>query len=62
MYFKTDNSSSQEDTYCIQESDKELAETVRKLNKERKLVEIHYEGVRGIGWQLCSAERIVSVE
>jgi len=61
IYFKTDNSSSQEDIYCIHEYDKELAEQARDLSKSRKLVTIEYEGVRGFGWGLCNYSQIKNI-
>lgn len=62
IYFKTDNSSSQEDEYCINRNNTALIEEVKAANKARKQVTIHYEGVRGIGWGLCNGAEIKSIE
>jgi hypothetical protein len=62
IYFKTDNSSSQEDKYCLQESETQIADSLKQSNKERQLITIHYDGVRGFGLNLCHGDRIVSVE
>jgi len=61
VYFKTDNSSSQEDVYCIHQADTELAEQARELSRSRHLVTIEYEGVRGFGWDLCRYSQIKNI-
>ena len=62
VFFKTDNSSSQEDSYCVRRDKTELAEQLREANKTRKLVTIFYDGERGFGLSLCSQDRIDKVE
>lgn len=62
VYFKTDNSSSQEDTYCVDRHNKPLIDQLKKYNLDRTLVQIEYKGVRGIGFGLCSGEEILSVK
>jgi hypothetical protein len=61
VYFKTDNSSSQEDVYCVQESDVNLANQLRIANQQRKLVTIRYDGVRAWGFNLCSKNKIIGL-
>lgn len=61
VYFKTDNSSSQEDTYCVQRGDDVLASKLREVNQAKALITIKYEGVRGIGLGLCTQDRITGV-
>lgn len=61
VYFKTDNSSSQEDIYCVQSGDSALAYELRRANQEKTLVTIKYEGVRAIGLGLCSQAKITEV-
>lgn len=62
IYFKTDNSSSQEDLYCVMENDTELVKQLKEFNKNKTPVVINYEGVRGLGWDLCGPQRITSVK
>jgi len=62
VYFKTDNSSSQEDEYCINRNNIGLIEKAKKANKLRKQVTLHYEGVRGIGLGLCMGSEITAIE
>ena len=61
VYFKTDNSSSQEDVYCVSRNNKELVENLRLLSSEKQNVMITYRGVRGIGLGLCHLPEIVEV-
>lgn len=62
VYFKTDNSSSQEDIYCINRSNLELIDKAKEANKERKQVILHYKGVRGFGLGLCEGTEIQDIE
>jgi hypothetical protein len=62
VYFKTDNSSSQEDKYCLPEENTQLARALREYNKKRKLVELSYKGVSGYSWALCGNDMIIGVE
>ncbi len=62
IFFKTDNQSSQEDSYCVQEWDGNIADNLRDANKSRQLVTIHYTGVSGLGWNLCALQKITSFE
>ena len=62
VYFKTDNSSSQEDLYCINRSNTKLIDQVKEANKNREQVTIQYHGVRGLGLSLCKGTEIDSVE
>lgn len=61
VYVKTDNSSSQEDVYCLDRSKTELADKIKAFSKERELVSVEYRGVRGIGFGLCRGEEITNV-
>lgn len=62
VYFKTDNSGSQEDQYCVRESDETLIAQLIEFNKSKTPVTIHYDGERGFGFNLCTHDRIISVE
>ncbi len=61
VYVKTDNSSSQEDTYCLDRSKTDLADKIKLFSKNRELVSVSFEGVRGFGLGLCSGEQITDV-
>lgn len=61
VYFKTDNSSSQEDTYCAFRNDKELIAQLQQAGRDGTRVTIDYRGVRGIGFGLCHYTRIESI-
>lgn len=61
VYFKTDNSSSQEDNYCVNRNNRELADRLKRMSVERKLITITYEGVRGVGLGLCRLQEIRSI-
>ena len=61
IYFKTDNQSSQEDMYCVQEADKTLADKLKEANAKKAPVTIKYDGVRGVGLGLCRLDKIVDV-
>lgn len=61
VYFKTDNSSSQEDTYCVNRNNRSLGEKLKALSAKRQLVTITFDGVRGIGYGLCSDVEIKDV-
>ena len=62
VYFKTDNSSSQEDRYCINRANTALIEEAKQANRAREQVVITYKGVRGFGWGLCSNSEISAIE
>ena len=62
VYFKTDNSSSQEDMYCINRNNFKLIEKAKKANTSRKQVTITYHGVRGWGFDLCHTTEIDSIK
>lgn len=62
VYFKTDNSSSQEDMYCVHRDNEELANKLIQASKNRQPVTVRYEGVRGIGLGLCHATEIKAIE
>lgn len=61
VYFKTDNSSSQEDDYCVNRNNRALGEKLRELSQQRKLVSVSYQGVRGWGFGLCEGTEITAV-
>ena len=61
VFFKTDNQSSQEDSYCVDRRNTELGDKLTKLKDERKLVTIRYKGVRGFGIDLCDGTEITDV-
>jgi hypothetical protein len=62
VYFKTDNSSSQEDMYCINRDNRGLIEKAKEANKSRKQVTIRYHGVRAFGLDLCKDVEIDNIE
>lgn len=61
LHLKTDNSSSQEDEYCIFRDDEELIKKAQEANKKRGQVLIRYKGVRGIGLGLCENAQITGI-
>lgn len=62
VYFKTDNSSSQEDSYCIREARPELAEIAKQAQRDNRKVTLDYDGERGFGFHLCVYDRIDNIE
>lgn len=61
IYVKTDTSSSQEDTYCINRHNKELANKLKEAQTTKEKVTIKFDGVRGFGVDLCFGDEIQSV-
>lgn len=61
VYVKTDNSSSQEDVYCLHRDKQKLADVAKQLNKQRKLVNVEFSGVRGIGLGLCWGVEVINI-
>lgn len=61
VFVKTDNSSSQEDEYCVNRKNEKLGQQLKELSNTRQQVTIHYVGVRGYGLDLCVGEEITSV-
>ena len=61
VYFKTDNSSSQEDVYCVNRNNTYLGKKLKELNLAKKRVSITYKGVRGFGIDLCEGQEITEV-
>lgn len=61
VYFKTDNSSSQEDIYCVHRDNQDLVNTLKDASTQGKKVTISYEGVRAIGLGLCDGAEIKEV-
>ena len=62
IYVKTDNSSSQEDKYCMDRNKIDLANKAKEWSKNRQLVEVSFEGVRGMGAGLCNDIEIINIE
>lgn len=62
VYVKTELSSSQEDVYCIQDSETELIASLKEASKEKKNVTIKFSGIVWTGWFNCSGDRIIGVE
>lgn len=62
VYFKSDNSSSQEDVYCIYREDQDLVDKAIEANKNRELVTIKYKGIRGFGYSICDGSQIIDFE
>lgn len=61
VYVKTDNSSSQEDIYCLDRSRQDLVQAAREASKKRELVTVDFAGVRGVGWGLCDDMQITGI-
>lgn len=61
VFVKTDNSSSQEDEYCVMEGDKALADQLQQFSKDRTLVSVTFKGVKGFGFNLCHEQQITAV-
>ncbi len=62
VYFKTDSGSSQEDTYCVNRSNDELAKKLKEAAKTKKVVTIDYKGNVGMGWGICQQDEIRAIE
>ncbi len=62
VYVKTELSSSQEDVYCVQDSETELITSLKEASKEKKNVSIKFSGIVWTGWFNCSGDRIIGVE
>ena len=62
IYFKTETESSQEDEYCIIRFDKELAEEVKQISKEKQLVSLKYETFLTLHPSFCHASQITGFE
>ena len=61
VYVKTENSSSQEDKYCLHRDNNNLAQQAKALSQSRALVEVSFKGVRGIGLGLCDRVEITNI-
>jgi len=61
VYVKTENSSSQEDKYCLHRDNNNLAQQAKALSQSRSLVEVSFKGVRGIGLGLCDRLEITNI-
>ena len=61
VYVKTDNSSSQEDVYCMHRNKTELANKLKEYSANKMHVSVEYQGVRGFGIDLCADEEIMGV-
>lgn len=61
VYFKTDNSSSQEDVYCLPRESTELLAKLKEASTQRKQVTINYEGMRKFEYGVCNKEYITEV-
>ena len=62
VYFKTDLSTTQEDIYCVNESNPELASKLKEVAKNKERVTIKYQGVIGVGFHICMQTEIKSFE
>lgn len=62
VYFKTDSGSSQEDIYCVNRSNDELAKKLKEAARTKKVVTIDYKGNVGMGWGICQEDEIRSIE
>lgn len=61
VYFKTDNSSSQEDVYCVNRNNSRLADLLKRYNISKERVTVGFHGVKGIGLGLCDGQELDSV-
>ena len=62
VYVKTDNSSSQEDVYCMHRNKIELANELKELSASKTHVSVEYKGVRGFGIDICSGQEVTGVK
>jgi len=62
VYFKTSKNQSQEDVYCVRQDDYKLADELRESSRSDKEITIHYTGESGLGFHLCSQDKITSFE
>lgn len=61
VYVKTDNSSSQENVYCMDRSKTELAKKIKAYSATKQRVVVSFNGVRGLGADLCRSVEITNV-
>lgn len=61
IFVKTDNQSSQEDSYCVPQYNRVLADQLKAYSRSKTRVNIEYVGIRGYGWHLCIDEQITRV-
>ncbi len=62
VYFKTDSGSSQEDSYCVNRDNTDLANKLKEAAKTKKVVTIEYSGNIGVGLALCHHSEIRNIE
>lgn len=62
VYVKTDNSSSQEDKYCLHRDHQDLVRRAQEASKSRQQVTVDFRGVRGLGFGLCNDVEITGIE
>jgi len=60
VYFKTDVTSSQEDEYCINHSNTDIANKAIEMQKSRSQVTIKYKGNIGVGF-ICAKDEITEI-
>lgn len=58
VYFKTDLSSSQEDTYCVEADKTELVDTLKTVSEQKKRVTLKYTD-NWAGANRCRGDEIV---
>ena len=61
VYFKTNSTSSQEDNYCVPQDQNDLINQLRDAQEKQKTITLHYTGVTGFGWNLCSYDQITGI-
>lgn len=62
VYVKTELSSSQEDTYCIQDSEVELIKSLRDAARNKTSVVVKFNSYSLAGLFNCEGDRIVGIE
>jgi hypothetical protein len=62
IYVKTDLSSSQEDKYCVQDSNKSLIDDLKNASKSKANVSITFDNYSFTGFGNCSGDIITKVE
>lgn len=62
VYFKTDTSSSQEDEYCVNRNNQKLAEQLKEVASQKRLVTIDYKGFIGFAIAPCSRAEVKVVK
>lgn len=58
VYFKTNDESTQEDTYCV--IGRQLKEELINKQRSKEIVTLHYDDYLFVGYSLCKGEPIIT--